>query len=1437
MANALQKAKDLLQQFQNQVIQPRVQAIQNPGRYFNPVAQGSANFWNTPQAKVMAGIQSGIQKAANLPQIDLQPLANKVPGVATGWAARNIVAPAVQSMLNSPQNYIKGISQGGQYLGNWAGTPGATFNPLQFGAKVAPTAESILNVASLGIGKGMIKSATEQGFKQAVKSSAISGTKWGGLYGGVSGLAQSENMTPLDAIKTIALSTGQGAAMGGVLGAGTGALGGAWNKLKTTAHPELKAIEPNITDKEITQALTGYIQDKTTGKMMGRAPNMTVKPGEDAYLFDQKGDFLGLKSKWKGKVGDYVPTKVYEYPVSEGRKIVIDKALGLEGKDLPQIGLSVKDIRAGQPKELSQPQTGEVTIYHGTSKEQADLLRKDFQILSPEEKLKFASTGGGNIGLSATTDKKVALQYAKSLGLTSDVFEAKINPNAKVIRTDKYIDDLYSPAQLEKLQKQGYDAIISTADENEVRILNPKAIIQPQTGRVPLNGTKNFADIDTVIRAYKQSPNGFDLDAVKKDYKNYPKAIKRLEQAQAEVKVEKAQRSIIAKREKEYENKLNALANETRVISDDGTLNVQSINDFHKAEYELAKQYPDIQDNTSKIAYYEKNKPLETGGVGGVTQKETEFNNLVTKAEVEKTRLDKLDPNRQITTMGDNLLNSQDQNRLSQLGSEIQVLKDKERGIYTRQDLRDIVQLKRNLRIRGISFNEKASKQELINLSQPQTGGVKTETPLTNTIQTAGKTPKLQTQPIVETNQAGGGNPKVPSSNDSVAQLGEGNPVQRVIDALKGAAPIRNKQEALYSAERSKRVARVVAMGEKVPGEQGYFAQLGQLKGELPKVEFETIRKQVSQSDIDGLFNTIEKNNILTPFEKITAKTGLAKLLGAEGGVVPQKGELKLLNEVFPTEFVQAVLAKRPLTQKLFEGFGQALNLPRAIMASADLSAPLRQGIFLIGRPKQWIPAFRDMFKYAFSEKAYMNLEKDIQARPNYPLMRDSKLSLTNTGTTLQGREEAFMSNLADKIPIFGRISKGSNRAYSGFLNKLRADVFDDLVSSARQQGIKVEGKTLTDISRFINSATGRGELGALERAAPILNGALFSPRLVASRLNLLNPMYYATLDPFVRKEALKSALTFGGTALTVLGLAKLGGAEVGTDPRSADFGKIKVGNTRYDILGGFQQYIKLMAQLASGQIVSSTTGKVMTLGEGYKPMTRKDILIRFFESKESPIASFITALVSGKNGIGEDVNIPTEVINRFIPMMAQDMYDLSKEYGPAGVAMGVPGVFGVGSQTYGTQDLVSGKNQLGQPGMQIKSTTGLAEDITSGVFGQPTLGSTANFSADAYYEQMLKMPQAQAAQTFDRIAKADPELAKKILQSAKDKKAGITVQDETLKLKGVANGDRALSIANEFKKLKTNEEKAKLWDDYVRKKIITAEIAKQLTIIMKGGN
>ena len=412
--------------------------------------------------------------------------------------------------------------------------------------------------------------------------------------------------------------------------------------------------------------------------------------------------------------------------------------------------------------------------------------------------------------------------------------------------------------------------------------------------------------------------------------------------------------------------------------------------------------------------------------------------------------------------------------------------------------------------------------------------------------------------------------------------------IETIKTALKKVPSARSKQEFMYSAERSELAKGMDDLAKKFSGEELHIQQKSLIAkhGEFKKVQFESVAKEVGQDDVNELYSIVE-NSKLHRFDKLTAKEGLSRLLGARGTNLPTRSQAAMLAKVLPDDLMKEIADKRTFVQKLWGGTADALNLPRALMATADLSAPLRQGVFLIRRQKQFAPAFKEMFKYAFSPKAYDGLMDDIAKRPNYNLMRDSKLALTDLGGDLLKREEEFMSNLAEKIPLFGRVAKGSNRAYSGFLNKMRADVFDDLINKAGKQGLDVRALS-DDIASYVNAATGRGSLGKFEKAAPFLNATLFSPRLIASRVQLVGKVFSRNTSSFVRKEALKDWAGFLGMGSTVLGLAKLGGAEVGLDPRSSDFGKIKFGDTRYDIWGGFQQYSVLMSRILTGEMVNS---------------------------------------------------------------------------------------------------------------------------------------------------------------------------------------------------------------------------------------------------------
>ncbi len=371
------------------------------------------------------------------------------------------------------------------------------------------------------------------------------------------------------------------------------------------------------------------------------------------------------------------------------------------------------------------------------------------------------------------------------------------------------------------------------------------------------------------------------------------------------------------------------------------------------------------------------------------------------------------------------------------------------------------------------------------------------------------------------------------------------------------------------------------------------------------------------------------------------------------------------------------------------EVLGKVLNIPRTLMSSFDLSFGLRQGIVTAySHPLEFWNAWKQSFKMFGSQKFYEKSMDLVMKNPDFEYARKAGVSFTDMGSKMSNREERFMSNYAEKIPVIGHGVTMSGRAYTGMANKLRMDTFTSLMNNAEALGLNPrESEYLgKDIATLVNNLTGRGDFGKHELAGTFLNSIFFSPRLTMSRLNLLaSPLTYLKAEPFVRKQALKSMLAFGAGTATILGLAKLSGLDVGLDPRSSDFGKIKIGNTRLDIWGGFQQPMRMAAQLWTGKYVSSTTGKEYTLGEGYKPLTRLDIVLRQLQSKENPIASFVTDWLQGTDYEGNPFSVPKAIGSRLTPMIASDMYDIYKD-NPSLLPLSLLSTLGIGVQTYTPQ-------------------------------------------------------------------------------------------------------------------------------------------------------
>lgn len=366
---------------------------------------------------------------------------------------------------------------------------------------------------------------------------------------------------------------------------------------------------------------------------------------------------------------------------------------------------------------------------------------------------------------------------------------------------------------------------------------------------------------------------------------------------------------------------------------------------------------------------------------------------------------------------------------------------------------------------------------------------------------------------------------------------------------------------------------------------------------------------------------------------------------------------------------------------------GKATGLAKSIKASLDDSAIFRQGWkTMMTNPKTWAKntakSFSDLARQFKGHEVLDEVHADIMSRPNYERMVKAKLAVSNV-------EEAFPSTLPEKVPIFGRAYKASEAAYTGFVYRQRADIFDKYLDIAKKAGENIDDPTqLKSIGNLVNSLTGRGSLGKFEGAGNALNTVFFSPRNVKGHIDtLLQPFGGGGANTsFARKQAAKNLLkvVVGTTAVLKIADAVKPGS-VDYDPRSSNFGKIKVGNTRFDVTGGASSILTLAARLATQSSKNSSTGVVTKLGGGFGQTSGMDIVNDFLENKLSPAGSVVKDVLNQQDFSGNKPTIGGEIKNAFMPLPVTTYQELNSDPHSANHLAGmIADGLGIATNTYG---------------------------------------------------------------------------------------------------------------------------------------------------------
>lgn len=555
-----------------------------------------------------------------------------------------------------------------------------------------------------------------------------------------------------------------------------------------------------------------------------------------------------------------------------------------------------------------------------------------------------------------------------------------------------------------------------------------------------------------------------------------------------------------------------------------------------------------------------------------------------------------------------------------------------------------------------------------------------------------------------------------PSSRTAVPSLDPS--VQKFVKVLRTAKPTQRTLKAERAEELGRRAARgrIPFEAEAKTPEEALAGLRGAQKGKLPEPpEFEVTLPSGEKGVVIDAFTQEEVTNFINiarfspalDRELFTRGNIIESLIGSldkKGilfGRLPTPGELKNLERVYGAEFARELQKLRPFGERFWRLTLDALNIPRSFLAAFDLSFPFRQGVFAFARhPKEFFGNLPAMLRAAknpdFAEQMVAAIKNDrtlIETaegfRPLNELLEESRLFLPDISGTeaFEARAEEFLSTLAHRIPGVGF----SERGFIAYGDKLRADIFRNTLQSWARQAKPATADEIADLGIMLNVLTGRGNLPP--ELAKSLSFGFFAPRFAASRPQLF---LAATINNLpgarrvtgtvlgvpgqttrVARLATQELVTSVGAGLAILALVKMSGAgDVQLDPRSSDFGKIKIGKTRIDFWGGARPWATMIARMITGKSLSVTgefeIGRLSTLG-------------RFGRSKLAPPAALIVDVAFGETAIGEEVGGKGDILRRTLPLAIQDVADAVAQEGLTIGLLSTAAFLGVGFQTYET--------------------------------------------------------------------------------------------------------------------------------------------------------
>uniref|UniRef100_A0A6M3K6S0 Large polyvalent protein associated domain-containing protein n=1 Tax=viral metagenome TaxID=1070528 RepID=A0A6M3K6S0_9ZZZZ len=526
---------------------------------------------------------------------------------------------------------------------------------------------------------------------------------------------------------------------------------------------------------------------------------------------------------------------------------------------------------------------------------------------------------------------------------------------------------------------------------------------------------------------------------------------------------------------------------------------------------------------------------------------------------------------------------------------------------------------------------------------------------------------------------------------------------EKAIEDLKGLLkerkPIAQAEKDVLHAQRVQQAQSIEGISREAKTTDEFIRRVQTArKGKMSKAEFEAISKAKFTAEQENLVSRyiIDHPMWYNPqsrhYGEVQTMSNMVialrdKLLGrglTKGGVNLQPHEYKMFEQLFGYDFAEALKA-HSMSEKVWMNVLDALGIPKAVRATFDFSYALRQTFKLgIANPQQWAKEFGRQFKSFAKQDWYDDLMLKIKSNPYYKQALKDGVDFTETSAkaALVAREESAPTKFINWIPGI----KQSARAAASISNGMR---FHTYYKYKQMFGETIKNpEEWRQLAMYLNAATGRGNIGdkGLINANNLtyLNRVFFSPRY---QVSLMQDPYYTLRyikNPMVRQLSLRSWFGFIGVNASLVGLGKATGLwDAELDPRATDFGRVRIGDTRIDVLGAYRGWVNLISRLAT-ETTKTSDGLI-------KPIPKDqmdDRVIQFMRGKVDPVVGAIWSMKTGQSFTGEEfpprqTKLVEGIAQETLPFAMLDVYDAYVSEGLEGLLMGATGIFGASVSSY----------------------------------------------------------------------------------------------------------------------------------------------------------